>query len=165
MKILLSLNVSSLIKTLNRSKLIAECPHCGNEFAMSKALLFDGRGKFPDKAEVRRLELLEELKDRAANLLEKQKRAITKSEKTAVAVGIGKIIEKILPAHKNFDLIPADCRFLAEPIDMIVFDGVSKNKVDKITFMDVKTGGATLNKHQRQIRDAIKDHDVKWVSY
>ena len=106
MKILLSLNVSSLIKTLNRSKLIAECPHCGNEFAMSKALLFDGRGKFPDKAEVRRLELLEELKDRAANLLEKQKRAITKSEKTAVAVGIGKIIEKILPAHKNFDLIP-----------------------------------------------------------
>jgi len=165
MKILLSLDVSSLIQTLNKSKLIAGCPHCGNEFSLSKALLFDGRGKFPTKAEAKKLELLEELKERTSNLLEKQKRATTKSEKTAIAVGIGKIIEKILPAHKNFDLIPADCRFLAEPIDMIVFDGVSENKIDKITFMDVKTGGAVLNKHQRQIRDAITDHNVKWVSY
>ena len=165
MKISLPLDVSSLIQALNKSKLIAECPHCGDEFALSKALLFDGRGKFPDKAEVRRLELLQELKDRSADLLEKQKRATTKSENTAIAVGIGKIVEKILPAHKNFDLIPADCRFLAEPIDMIVFDGVSENKVNKITFMDVKTGGATLNKHQRQVRDAINDNNVKWESY
>lgn len=165
MNILLSLDVSSMIKTLNKSKLIAECPHCGDEFSLSKALLFDGRGKFPDKAEVRRLELLDELKERSVDLLEKQKRATTKSEKTAVAVGIGKIVEKILPAHKNFDLIPSDCRYLAEPIDMIVFDGVSKNKVNKITFMDVKTGSATLNKHQRQVRDAINDHNVKWESY
>ncbi len=161
----MSLDVSSLIQALNKSKLVAKCPHCGDEFRLSKSLLFDGRGKFPDKAEIRRLELFEELKDRATDLLEKQKRATTKSEKTAVAVGIGKIIEKIFPAHKNFDLIPSDCRFLAEPIDMIIFDGVSENKVDKITFMDVKTGGATLNKHQRQIRDAINDHNVKWESY
>ena len=165
MRISLSLDVSSMIRTLNRSKLIAECPHCGDEFSLSKALLFDGRGKFPSKAEAKRLELLEELKDRTADLLLRQKRATTKSEKTAIAVGIGLIIEKILPAHKNFDLIPADCRFLAEPIDMIVFDGVSENKVKKITFMDIKTGGATLNTHQKQIRDAVLDHDVTWRSY
>jgi len=165
MNIILSLDVSSLIQTLGKSKLIAECPHCGDEFSLSKALLFDGRGKFPTQAETKKLELLNELKERADDLLEQQKRATTKSENTAIAVGVGKIIEKILPAHKNFDLVPADCRFLAEPIDMIVFDGVSENKVNKITFMDVKTGGATLNKHQKQVRDAIQDHNVKWVSY
>ena len=159
------LDVSLLIRTLNKSKLVAECPQCGDEFALSETLLFDGRGKFPDKAEEKRMELLQELKDRAADLLEKQKRATTRSENTATAVGIGKIIEKILPAHKNFDLISTDCRFLAEPIDMIVFDGISENKVNKISFMDIKTGSATLNKHQRQIRDAINDHNVKWVSY
>lgn len=109
--------------------------------------------------------MLEELKERTSDLLERQKRATTKSEKTAVAVGIGKIIEKILPAHKNFKLIPSDCRFLAEPIDMIVFDGVSNQKIKNITFMDVKTGNASLNTHQKQIRDAILDHDVNWVSY
>ena len=165
MKIPLPLDISAMIKTLNRSKLIAVCPHCGDEFSLSQALLFDGRKEFPSKAEAKRLELLEELKDRTADLLLRQKRATTKSEKTAVAVGIGLIIEKILPAHKNFDLVPADCRFLAEPIDMIVFDGVSENKVKKITFMDIKTGGAVLNTHQKQIRDAIRDQDVSWRSY
>ena len=165
MKIPLPPDVSAMIKTLNRSKLIAVCPHCGDEFSLSQALLFDGRKEFPSKAEAKRLELLEELKEKTADLLLRQKRATTKSEKTAVAVGIGLIIEKILPAHKNFDLVPADCRFLAEPIDMIVFDGVSENKVKKITFMDIKTGGAVLNTHQKQIRDAIRDHDVSWRSY
>ena len=165
MKMLLPLDVSAMIRTLNRSKLIAECPHCGDEFSLSEALLFDGRGKFPSKAEAKRLELLEELKERTSDLLLRQKRATTNSEKTAIAVGIGKIIEKILPVHKNFDLVPADCRFLAEPIDMIVFDGVSENKIKNITFMDVKTGGATLNTHQKQIRDAVLDHDVSWRSY
>lgn len=165
MKIPLPLDISAMIKTLNRSKLIAVCPHCGDEFSLSQALLFDGRKEFPSKAEAKRLELLEELKEKTADLLLRQKRATTKSEKTAVAVGIGLIIEKILPAHKNFDLVPADCRFLAEPIDMIVFDGVSENKVKKITFMDIKTGGAVLNTHQKQIRDAIRDHDVSWRSY
>ena len=158
-------NTSKLIGNLKKSSLIAECSNCHEEFQLSKSLLFDGRKKFPSKAEEKKQELLDELKERSAELAIRQNRATTKSENTAIVVGIGKIIEKILPAHKNFDLTPSDCRFLAEPIDMIVFDGVSENKVDNITFMDVKTGGATLNKHQRQIRDAIQDHDVKWRSY
>ena len=90
MKMLLSLDVSSLIKTLNRSKLIAECPHCGDEFPLSEALLFDGRVKFPSKAEAKRLELLEELKERTADLLEREKRATTKSEKEGFEFSVGK---------------------------------------------------------------------------
>jgi len=79
----MSLDVSALIQTLNKSKLIAECPYCGDEFNMSQALLFDGRKEFPSKAEAKRLELLEELKERTADLLERQKRATTKSEKNS----------------------------------------------------------------------------------
>ncbi len=120
-----------------------------------------GGGDFSTKDEIKKQELLKELKDRTDALLKKQKSATTKSEKMTVAIGIGKIVEKILPAHKNFDLVPADCRFLAEPIDMIVFDGVSQNKVDKIAFMGVKTGSSTLNKHQKQICDAIKEYVFK----
>ncbi len=157
-------NISGYIRNLQKSKLFAECPHCGDEFSLSKALLFDGTGKFPDKAQQVRLEWEQEIKDRIADLAERYQRAKTKSEKTAIAVGIGKIIEKILPAHKNFNMIPADCRFLAEPIDMIVFDGLSNNKIKNITFMDVKTGKAHLNTHQKIIRDAINDHKVEWRS-
>ena len=92
MKIPLPLDISAMIKTLNRSKLIAVCPHCGDEFSLSQALLFDGRKEFPSKAEAKRQELLEELKERTADLLLRQKRATTNSEKTAISVGIGKIM-------------------------------------------------------------------------
>ena len=61
-------------------------------------------------------------------------------------------------------MIPADCRFLAEPIDMIVFDGLSQNNIKQITFMDVKTGKASLQPNQKKIRDAINDHNVEWRS-
>ena len=155
---------SSFISSLKKSKFFAECPHCGEEFSLSKALLFDGRKKFPEKAEKIRLELEKEIGDRVADLIERQKSARTRSEQIAISVGIGKIIEKILPACKNFNLIPADCRFIGEPIDMVVFDGICENKIKHITFMDVKTGRATLNDHQEMVRDAINDHDVKWRS-
>ena len=158
-------NLSSFISKLQNSKLIAQCPHCDEEFSLSMALLFDGRGKFPEKAEKVRLEWEDEIKERIADLAKLQKQAKTKPEKAAVAVGIGKIIEKILPAHKNFKMIPADCRFLAEPIDMLVFDGLSQNKIKHITFMDIKTGHAKLNTHQKRIRDAINDNSVEWRTF
>ncbi len=156
---------TNLIESLKKSSLIAECPHCGEEFSLSRSIIFDGRGEFPEKAEEKKQVLLQELKDRMAELVERQKKTSARSETGAIAVGIGNIIEKILPVHKNFPLVPSDCRFLAEPIDMIVFDGVSENKIKHITFLDVKTGNASLITHQRQIRDAVNDHQVKWRSY
>jgi len=161
----MSSNLSSFISNLQKSNLFAECPHCGEEFSLSKALLFDGRGKFPEKAQQVRTEWEDEIKERIADLAKLQKQAKTKPEKAAVAVGIGKIIEKILPAHKNFKMIPADCRFLAEPIDMLVFDGLAQNKIKHITFMDIKTGHAKLNTHQKRIRDAINDNSVEWRTF
>jgi len=37
---------AQLLNELRHSKLIVECD-CHNEFELSKAILFDGRGKFP----------------------------------------------------------------------------------------------------------------------
>jgi predicted Holliday junction resolvase-like endonuclease len=44
---------------------------------------------------------------------------------------------------------------------VIVFNGAAANNVDHITFMEIKSEKARLNKHQRMIRDAIKDNNVK----
>ena len=96
-------DIDLFIKNMQKSKLSAECPNCGEEFSLSKALLFDGRKKFPDKAEVIKQELQKEINDRIADLAERQKRAKTTTEKAAVSIGIGKIIEKILPGHNCFD--------------------------------------------------------------
>jgi predicted Holliday junction resolvase-like endonuclease len=155
-------DASELIRYLQTSKLYADCPHCNEEFPLAGTILFDGSGIFPDEAEKRRLELEEELKQKQDMLLKRQVSADTGAEKKAIEVGIGKIIEKILPSYKNFSIIATDCRFLAEPIDMVIFDGLSENNINNITFLDVKTGNAPLNKHQRLIRDAINDQKVKF---
>ena len=155
-------NTKTFITKLSKSRLYTDCPHCGCEFSLGKALLFDGTKKFPEKAELVRLEKEKEIKDRLADLLEQQNKTTSRSEKAAISVGIGKIIEKILPTHKNFNISAADCRFLAEPIDMIVFDGASQDKINNISFMEVKTGAARLNTHQKMVRDIVEDHKVKW---
>lgn len=154
-------DISTLIKNLQNSNLFAGCPYCGDEFQLSEAILFDGTRNFPDPAEKIRREWQKGLEEKLALLQKRQIMADEGAEKKAIEVGIGKIIEKVLPAYKNFNMPLADCRFLSEPIDMIVFEGASENKINHITFMDIKTGNATLNKHQRQIRDAVKDHQVK----
>jgi len=152
--------ISDLINNLHQSELFAQCPHCNDEFSLSESILFDGTQQFPTEAEAVRLELQKSLDEKIAELQKSQISADEGAEKIAIAVGIGKIIEKILPAYKNFNMPLCDCRFISEPIDMIVFDGASDMKINNITFLDVKTGNAKLNTHQRQIRDAVKEHRV-----
>jgi len=154
-------DVSNLILSLQQSNLLAECPHCNDEFLISNAMLFDGTKNFPDPAEKIRQELQKNLDEELALLKKRRVMADEGAEKKAIEVGIGKIIEKVLPAYKNFNMPLADCRFLAEPIDMIVFEGASESKINHITFLDIKTGNAKLNTHQRQIRDAVKGNQVK----
>jgi predicted Holliday junction resolvase-like endonuclease len=154
-------DIALLIRSLQQSKLSAGCPHCGDEFKLAESILFDGTKKFPREAEKIRQEWEKNLDKELELLKKRQIRADEGAEKKAIEVGVGKIIEKVLPAYKNFKLPLADCRFLAEPIDMIVFEGASENKIIHITFLDIKTGNAALNKHQRQIHDAVKDHQVK----
>ena len=101
-----------------------------------------------------------EIKERR-NDLKKFKISVDKtSEERAVSTGIGKILEKVLPYYKDFKIPLSDCRFLAEPLDVIVFEGASKNDVKNIIFMDVKTGNANLQKNQRQIRDLVIEKKV-----
>jgi len=83
-------DIDLFIKNIQKSKLFAQCPNCGGEFSLSKALMFDGRKKFPDKAKVVKEELQKEINDRIANLVELQKKAKTATEKAAVSIGIGK---------------------------------------------------------------------------
>lgn len=150
-----------IIESLRKSGLVATCSACGDDFPLSKAVMFDGLGEFPDEAEIRRQQLLMELKERAEQL-QKRIASIDKGEKTTVAVGIGKIVEKILPICRNFNLPLSDCRPLFEPIDMVVFNGASNNAVESIIFLEIKTGGARLNDHQKAVKETIEKGVVSY---
>jgi predicted Holliday junction resolvase-like endonuclease len=156
------MTTKNIIEELKKSNLYAECTSCGEEFKLSSSILFDGLGAFPSEAEKIRQELLQELKSELEKLKKRKISAVEGAEKKAIEVGIGKIIEKILPTCKDFNMTLSDCRPLFEPIDMIVFNGATNNRVNSITFLEIKTGNARLNEHQRMIRDAIVDKKVSF---
>lgn len=96
-------------------------------------------------------------------MLEKRlKSATEKAQKTTAAVNIGKSLEKILPVAKDFKWVVPDTKVLGDPIDLLVFNGLSNGKVDSLSFVEVKSGAARLNSHQKSIRDAITDHKVSY---
>jgi predicted Holliday junction resolvase-like endonuclease len=55
---------------------------------------------------------------------------------------------------------------LFDPIDYVIFEGLSqKGTVDKIFFVDVKTGNARLSKKQKAIKEAVENNQLKFKTY
>lgn len=153
-------DVTDFILQLRASGLYAECTVCNEEFPLSKAVLFDGMGDFPEPAELKRKQMLEELQTRVSELKARKISAGPGAEQKAIEVGIGKIIEKVMPAYRDFGMPISDCRPLFEPIDMVIFNGLSKASINSITFMEIKTGKSRLNQHQRLVKEAISGGKV-----
>jgi predicted Holliday junction resolvase-like endonuclease len=155
------MNTEELIKKLKASKFYAECP-CGGEFKLSDAILFDGTKPFPQEALEKQKQLQEQIKERQDNLKKRKTLATKRAEGTAKSVNLGKKVEVVLPTMAGFKWELPDCRFLGDPIDFVTFNGLSVNKVNSISFIEVKSGGARLNEHQKSVKDAVED---KRVSY
>lgn len=59
--------------------------------------------------------------------------------------------------------MPEDCRALFEPIDYVAFAGLSRTgRVERLGFLDVKTGGAGLNRHQKAVKEAVEKGAVEF---
>jgi len=77
----------------------------------------------------------------------------------------GQFSEQLAPYLPNFEYLPTECKFLGKPIDFIVFKGMDEKKIDEIVFVEVKSGNAKLNQHEKNLKDAIDKKKVKWVEY
>ncbi len=159
------MNTEELIKKLQSSNLFAECPSCGGEFKLAKSLLFDGSKPFSGEAAKKQKEMLEGLRERLEELKSRKMRATLRAENTTRAVNVGHNLEKLLPTMKDFKWELPDSRFLGNPIDLIVFNGLSANKVTSISFIEVKSGNARLNDHQKSIKDAVQEGKVKYKEF
>jgi len=146
-----------------------ECPHCTGEFPIKRAKLFGMYDTYPLAVQkiIRKSfesanELNAELKERKKQLTQNKKKKPEKITRSAQASNFGKIAEQIVPAFLTFPYKQNECRPLFEPIDYIIFTGLSgKGRVEAIKFVDVKTGGGRLTKEQRQIRDRVVDGKIK----
>ena len=77
-------------------------------------------------------------------------------------MNIGKNLERALPTLKDFKWVVPDSKFLGDPLDLLIFNGLSTGNVTSLSFVEVKSGNAHLNGHQKSIRDAIEDHKVSF---
>ncbi len=71
---------------------------------------------------------------------------------------LGKFFERLGPFLQRFGHDPRDVRPVMDPIDYVVFDGVTvTRRVDRITFVEVKSGTARESATQKSIVDAIRE--------
>ena len=138
----------------------AECPKCRGEFKLGEALLFDGLGPFPQEALEIQAQLQAEIEKKAKQLDKKSAMADAGAEQRAYSVGLGKILEKVVVAHRDFKVPICDCRPLFEPIDLVAFNGLGKGKVESIDFIEIKTGKAKLSDHEKVVKQAVEDGKV-----
>ena len=154
-----------LIETLEKGRFYAECPCCGEPMLLAEAGLFSLDDFTPEALE-RYRQMLEDQKERRKALKDRKTEIPARSERGAESVNIGFILERIAPAMKTFSFDRNDCRSVFDPIDYVIFEGLSRGrKVDRIIFADIKTGKATLAKKQREIRGVVEKKRVEFDVY
>lgn len=80
----------------------------------------------------------------------------------SIAVTAGKVYEQLVPYLPDFPFNPKDVRFLGSPVDFVVFDGLNAGHVERIVFVEVKTGDAQLSGRERRVRDAVQEGRIEW---
>lgn len=141
------------------------CPNCEGEFRLADSILFDAMSeKLPQQAADYLERRKHELADMRKELARRQQAAITRPRVVAEAVNIGKVVEKIAPSLPGFPVVASDCRALFEPIDYIVFRGLSTHgTIDSLVFVDVKSGRNRLTGVQSQVRNLVECGKVNLV--
>ncbi len=96
---------------------------------------------------------------------------LARRESTAQSRAVlkGKLAEQLAPLLPGFAYLPADARFLGDPIDYVVFDGYTEVKDNggngealEIVLLDIKQGKSMLTTGQRRIAEAVAAGRVRF---
>jgi predicted Holliday junction resolvase-like endonuclease len=158
-------DAKNIIQFLKSKNVSIKCPVCEQQISAAKAGLFYLEDFTHNAAELYR-QKQDELKDRADELKKMRKKIPEMSQKGAKAVNLGFILERLAPSMKTFRFEHNDCRSLFDPIDYVIFDGLSqKGQVERIVFSDIKTGKASLETKQKQIKALVEGKKVDMDIY
>lgn len=154
-----------IINTLRTGNFYTECPCCGEEIALKKTGLFSG-DEFSEEALVIYEYQLQLLRDRKNYLKQLRQKGTGRSTISAHATNIGFIMERIAPTMPGFRFKHNDCRAIFDPIDYIIFEGLTDTgEVKRLFFVDIKSGEAKLSKKQKQIRQIVQDRKITFKKF
>jgi len=77
----------------------------------------------------------------------------------------GHFTENLAPYLPDFPYKPNECTFIGKPIDFLVFKGSDEKQIDEVIFVEVKSGKSKLTKHEKNLKETIKNKRVKWEEY
>lgn len=93
-----------------------------------------------------------EIKEQRADAIKKSRSVIE-----------GETFERLVTHFKEWKYgNPSEARFIASPLDYVVFSGLSENNVEEIIFVEIKTGNSQTTKRQRSVKKAINDGKVRY---
>ncbi|HET8687926.1 MAG TPA: Holliday junction resolvase-like protein [Methanosarcina sp.] len=113
-------------------------------------------------------EMDRQVSEKAENLfrawkMDEEKKIRQDAVKKSEAVIRGKVTEHLIPYFPDFEYNPKDARFLGTPVDFIVFDGLSEGEMNKVVFVEVKTGKTgALSPREKLVRDCIGRGNVSY---
>ena len=154
-----------LINFLQQNGFKANCPTCGEGIKLKDASLFSV-DNFNAQAKQLLNEKKEELKIQREAISKKKSSTQQRVETTTNSVNMGFILERLAPVLEHFPFDKNDCRSLFDPIDYVIFEGLQKTgKVQKIFFVDIKSGKAKLKANQKAIKHMIEQKKVEFKNY
>ena len=77
----------------------------------------------------------------------------------------GLFSEQLAPYLPDFPYSPSEVRFIGKPIDFLVFKGADSKNIDEVIFVEVKSGKAKINSHEKNLKNAIDNKKVRWEEY
>jgi predicted Holliday junction resolvase-like endonuclease len=82
----------------------------------------------------------------------------------------GRVLERFSPLLKDFPFDPHDAVWIGNPVDFVIFDGLSKDRQDagglkRVVLVEVKSGSGKLSRRQRKIKDIVEGGHVEWEMY
>jgi predicted Holliday junction resolvase-like endonuclease len=105
------------------------------------------------------------LQEREKNLSDARRESVEKSRSSLK----GQIAEQMAPLLPGFKYLPADARFLGDPIDYVVFNGYTEVRDDRaersaleIVLLEIKQGKSALTGFQKAIAGAIQEGRVRF---
>jgi len=154
-----------LINFLQQNGFKANCPTCGEGIKLKDSSLFSV-DNFNAQAKQLLNEKKEELKIQRDAISKKKSSTQQRVETTTNSVNMGFILERLAPVLEHFPFDKNDCRSLFDPIDYVIFEGLQKTgKVQKIFFVDIKSGKAKLKANQKAIKQMIEQKKVEFKNY
>ena len=99
------------------------------------------------------------------NLTDARRDSVQKSRSTLK----GQIAEQLAPLLPGFRYLPADARFLGDPIDYVIFSGYTDVRDNRreasgldIVLLEVKQGASSLSPFQRAIARSVEEGRVRF---